>query len=239
MKRALVTGGSSPIGAAICHRLAADNLHVLVHAHHSVDKARGVVERIRAGGGSAELWCCDLASAEGARQALAPVLEAGVPQVIVHNAGTHDDVTMAGMSVAQWRDVLSVSLDGFFNVVQPLLLPLTRTRWGRIIALSSITAQMGNRGQVNYAAAKAGLEGAVRSLAREVGSRGITVNAVAPGIIASPATEVVLSEADIAAVVPARRAGQPEEVADLVGFLASTQAAYISGQTIGINGGMA
>lgn len=157
----------------------------------------------------------------------------------MHNAGTHDDVTMAGMITAQWRDVLSVSLDGFFNVVQPLLLPLTRTRWGRIIALSSITARMGNRGQVNYAAAKAGLEGAVRSLAREVGSRGITVNAVAPGVIASPATAAVMTEADIAAMVPARRAGQPQEVADLVGFLASERAAYISGQIIGVNGGMA
>ncbi|MFT8439246.1 3-oxoacyl-ACP reductase FabG [Acetobacter fabarum] len=239
MRRALVTGGSSPIGAAICHKLAENGLHVLVHAHASRSRAQEVVERIRAEGGSAELWCCDLTDANATRQALTPVLEAGVPQVIVHNAGTHDDVTMAGMAPAQWRDVLAVSLDGFFNVVQPLLLPLTRTRWGRIIALSSITAQMGNRGQVNYGAAKAGLEGAVRSLAREVGSRGITVNAIAPGIIASPATAAVMSEADIAAIVPARRAGQPEEVADLVGFLASEQAAYISGQTIGVNGGMA
>ena len=239
MKRALVTGGSSPIGAAICHRLAADGLHVLVHAHHSPDRAQMVVASIQASGGSAELWCCNLANTEATRQALLPVLETGVPQVVVHNAGTHDDVTMAGMSEAQWRDVLGVSLDGFFNVVQPLLLPLTRTRWGRIIAVSSITARMGNRGQVNYAAAKAGLEGAVRSLAREVGSRGITVNAVAPGIIASPATAAVMSAQDIAAVVPARRAGQPEDVADLVGFLASGQASYISGQTIGVNGGMA
>lgn len=239
MRRALVTGGSSPIGAAICHKLAGKGLHVLVHAHASRSRAQEVVERIRAEGGSAELWCCDLTDANATRQALTPVLEAGVPQVIVHNAGTHDDVTMAGMAPAQWRDVLAVSLDGFFNVVQPLLLPLTRTRWGRIIALSSITAQMGNRGQVNYGAAKAGLEGAVRSLAREVGSRGITVNAIAPGIIASPATAAVMSDADIAAIVPARRAGQPEEVADLVGFLASEQAAYISGQTIGVNGGMA
>jgi 3-oxoacyl-[acyl-carrier protein] reductase len=159
MKRALVTGGSSPIGAAICHKLAGKGLHVLVHAHASRSRAQEVVERIRAEGGSAELWCCDLTDANATRQALTPVLEAGVPQVIVHNAGTHDDVTMAGMAPAQWRDVLAVSLDGFFNVVQPLLLPLTRTRWGRIIALSSITAQMGNRGQVNYGAAKAGLEG--------------------------------------------------------------------------------
>jgi 3-oxoacyl-[acyl-carrier protein] reductase len=239
MKRALVTGGGSPIGSAICHKLAENGLHVLVHAHASRSRVQEVVERIRAEGGSAELWCCDLTDANATRHALTPVLEAGVPQVIVHNAGTHDDVTMAGMAPAQWRDVLAVSLDGFFNVVQPLLLPLTRTRWGRIIALSSITAQMGNRGQVNYGAAKAGLEGAVRSLAREVGSRGITVNAIAPGIIASPATAAVMSDADIAAMVPARRAGQPEEVADLVGFLASEQAAYISGQTIGVNGGMA
>ncbi|MDE7548543.1 3-oxoacyl-ACP reductase FabG [Acetobacter fabarum] len=239
MKRALVTGGSSPIGAAICHKLAGDSLHVVVHAHSSHSRALEVVEHIQAEGGSAEVWCCDLTDADATRQGLAPVLEAGVPQIIVHNAGTHDDVTLAGMAQAQWRDVLSVSLDGFFNVVQPLLLPLTRTRWGRIIALSSVTARMGNRGQVNYAAAKAGLEGAVRSLAREVGSRGITVNAVAPGIIASPATAAILSEADIAAVVPARRAGQPKEVADLIGFLASEQAAYISGQTIGVNGGMA
>lgn len=239
MRRALVTGGSSPIGQAICLRLAAENLHVLVHTHKSVGRAQDLVAQIKACGGSAEVWCCDLANGTATGQALEPVLMAGVPQVIVHNAGTHDDVTMAGMSTAQWRDVLSVSLDGFFNVVQPLLLPLTRTRWGRIIALSSITARMGNRGQVNYAAAKAGLEGAVRSLAREVGSRGITVNAVAPGVIASPATAAVMTEADIAAMVPARRAGQPQEVADLVGFLASERAAYISGQIIGVNGGMA
>lgn len=239
MKRALVTGGTSPIGLAICQRLVADGLHVLVHAHSSVGKAHDIVAQIQRSGGSAEVWCSDLANAETTRQALEPVLAAGVPQVIVHNAGTHDDVTMAGMTEAQWRDVLAVSLDGFFNVVQPLLLPLTRTRWGRIIALSSITARLGNKGQVNYAAAKAGLEGAVRSLAREVASRGITVNAVAPGVIASPATAAIMTQADIAAMVPARRAGQPQEVADLVGFLASGQAAYISGQIIGVNGGMA
>lgn len=124
-------------------------------------------------------------------------------------------------------------------MVQPLLLPLTRKRHGRIIALSSVTARLGNRGQVAYAAAKAGLEGAVRSLSREVASRGITVNAVAPGVINSPAASAVMDTAQISALVPARRAGQPEEVAALVSFLASDQAAYITGQTIGINGGMA
>ncbi|MFT8590860.1 MAG: 3-oxoacyl-ACP reductase FabG [Acetobacter orientalis] len=239
MKRALVTGGTSPIGAAICQRLAADGLHVIVHAHASAERACALVSSLQAQGFSAEAWRANLADIAATQHALATVLAGGVPQIVVHNAGTHDDVTMAGMEETQWRDVLGVSLDGFYAVVQPLLLPMTRTRWGRIIALSSVTARIGNRGQVNYAAAKAGLEGAVRSLAREVGGRGITVNAVAPGVIASPATAAVMSAEQIAALVPAKRAGQPEEVADLVAFLASGQAGYINGQTIGINGGMA
>lgn len=239
MKRALVTGGTSPIGAAICQRLAADGLHVIVHAHASVERASVLVTALHEQGYSAEAWICNLSDISATRQALSSVLEKGVPQVLVHNAGTHDDVTMAGMAENQWRDVLGVSLDGFYAVVQPLLLPMTRTRWGRIIALSSVTARMGNRGQVNYAAAKAGLEGAVRSLSREVAGRGLTVNAIAPGIIASPATAAIMDAEQIAALVPAKRAGQPEEVADLVAFLASGQAAYINGQTIGINGGMA
>lgn len=239
MKRALVTGGTSPIGTAICQRLAADGLHVIVHAHASAERASVLVNALREQGHSAEAWICNLSDIAATRQALSPILEKGVPQVLVHNAGTHDDVTMAGMAENQWRDVLGVSLDGFYAVVQPLLLPMTRTRWGRIIALSSVTARMGNRGQVNYAAAKAGLEGAVRSLSREVAGRGLTVNAIAPGIIASPATAAVMDAEQIAALVPAKRAGQPEEVADLVAFLASGKAAYINGQTIGINGGMA
>ncbi|MBO1324799.1 3-oxoacyl-ACP reductase FabG [Acetobacter sp. TBRC 12305] len=238
MKRALVTGGTSPIGAAICRRLAASGLHVIIHAHASVETARALAAELGGQGHSATAWQCDLSDIAATQAALAPLIEGGVPQVVVHNAGTHDDVTMAGMNAAQWRDVIGVSLDGFFAVVQPLLLPMTRTRWGRIIALSSVTARMGNRGQVNYAAAKAGLEGAVRSLAREVASRGITVNAVAPGVIDSPATARVMDAAQIAALVPARRAGTPCEVAELVGFLASEQAGYITGQTIGINGGM-
>jgi 3-oxoacyl-[acyl-carrier protein] reductase len=134
--------------------------------------------------------------------------------------------------------VLAVSLDGFFALTRPLLLPMMATRWGRIIALSSVSAALGNRGQVNYAAAKAGLEGAVRSLAREVASRGITVNAVAPGVIESPAVDAVMDRNRVADIVPMKRAGKPEEVAALVAFLASQDAAYITGQTISINGGM-
>jgi 3-oxoacyl-[acyl-carrier protein] reductase len=234
MKRALVTGGSSPIGAAICRRLAADGLHVIVHAHRSRDTA----VQLAAALGSASTLICDLTDVTATATALAPVLAAGVPQVLVHNAGTHDDVPLAGMSEARWRQVVEVSLTGFYAVTRPLILPMIGTRWGRIVALSSVSALMGNRGQVNYAAAKAGLIGAARALAREVASRGITVNVVAPGIIASPAADAAIDPRRLAELVPMRRAGQPDEVADLIGFLASPQAAYITGQTISINGGM-
>jgi 3-oxoacyl-[acyl-carrier protein] reductase len=138
----------------------------------------------------------------------------------------------------QWASVIDVSLNGFFNVTQPLLMPMIGTRWGRIINVSSVTAIAGNRGQTNYAAAKAGLHGAARSLALELASRGITVNTVAPGIIASPMGDAAFGQEMIERLVPMKRAGKPEEVAALVAFLASDAAAYISGQLISINGGM-
>jgi 3-oxoacyl-[acyl-carrier protein] reductase len=239
MRRALVTGGASTLGAAISRRLAADGMHVIVHAHTGIAAAEAICATIRAAGGSADSWRCDLTDIAGTEAALQPIVAAGMPQVIVHCAGTHDDVPMAGMLETQWRRVLDVSLHGFYAITRPLLLPMMATRWGRIIALSSISAIMGNRGQVNYAAAKAGLIGAVRALSLEVASRGITVNAIAPGIIESPAVTAVMDARRIAEMVPMKRAGRPEEVADLVAFIASEQAAYISGQTISINGGMA
>jgi 3-oxoacyl-[acyl-carrier protein] reductase len=239
VRRALVTGGAGTLGAAICRRLATDGAHVIVHAHTGIAAAEQVVAAIRDAGGSAETWTCDLTDIAGAEAALHCVLANGVPQILVHGAGIHDDAPMAGMSEQQWRSVVDVSLHGFYAVTRPLLLPMMATRWGRIIAVSSISAIKGNRGQANYAAAKAGLIGAVRALSLEVASRGITVNAVAPGIIESPSIAAAFDASRIAEIVPMKRAGRPDEVADLVAFVASERAAYISGQTISINGGMA
>jgi 3-oxoacyl-[acyl-carrier protein] reductase len=204
-----------------------------------MERAQEVAAAVAAQRGTAEAVRFDITDAGETQRALAHLLEAGPIQILVNNAGIHDDAVMPGMRHEQWARVIDVSLNGFFNVTQPLLLPMIRTRWGRIINLSSVAAVMGNRGQANYAAAKAGLHGATRALALELASRGITVNTVAPGIIESPATETIFPKEAIAQLVPMKRAGKPEEVADLVAFLASGSAGYISGQLISINGGMA
>ena len=238
MKRALVTGGSGGIGAAICRRLAADGHHVIVHANRSQEKAEAVVAEIHAAGGSAEAVAFDITDRAVTSAALEKLLEAGAIQILVNNAGIHADAIFPGMSAEQWHSVIDVSLNGFFNVTQPLTLPMIRTRWGRIINISSVAGITGNRGQVNYSAAKGALHAASKSLALELASRGITVNAVAPGIIATEMSEGTFDADAIKNLVPMKRAGKPEEVADLVAFLASEQAAYISGQIISINGAM-
>lgn len=238
MRRALVTGGSGALGAAICKALAADDNHVLVHANGSPTRAEALVAEIAASGGSAEAVAFDVTDAEATAEALDRVLESGPVQILVNNAGIHDDAVMPAMRREQWGRVIDVSLNGFFNVTQPLLMPMIGTRWGRIVTVSSVAAIAGNRGQTNYAAAKAGLHGATKSLALELAPRGITVNAVAPGIIASPMADAAFDADMVKRMVPMKRAGRPEEVADLVAFLASDRAAYISGQIVSINGGM-
>ena len=238
MKKALVTGGSGGIGTAVCRRLSADGCHVYVHANRGLQTAQSLVEEIKSAGGSAKALCFDVTDQAAVEAALLPLIEDEPIQIVVNNAGIHDDAVFPGMTAEQWRSVIDVSVNGFFNVTHPLMMPMIRSRWGRIINVSSISAITGNRGQVNYSAAKGALNSATKALAQEVASRGITVNAVAPGIIETSMSESTFPAEEIARMVPMKRAGTPTEVADLIGFLASEQAAYISGQIISINGAM-
>ena len=235
---ALVTGGSGTLGAAICRRLAADDLEVIVHANRGLDRARATVEEIRAAGGAAREIAFDVTDAAATRAALEPLVEGAPIQVLVNNAGIHDDAAFPGMRDEQWYRVIDVSLHGFFHVTRVLALPMARARWGRIITITSVAERLGNRGQANYAAAKGAVRAASKSLALELGSRGVTVNCVSPGIIASPMSDAAFDEGSIRAWVPLQRAGQPEDVAAAVAFLASDAAAYITGQVIPVDGGM-
>jgi len=237
-RRALVTGASGDIGSAIARLLALDGCHVIAHANARIERAQAVVDAIIDAGGSAEAIAFDVADGEATRAALDGLLADGPIAIVVNNAGIHDDAPMAGMSEAQWRRVIDVSLHGFFHVTQPLLLPMARARFGRIVSVSSVAAVLGNRGQTNYAAAKAALHGASRSLAREMASRGITVNVVAPGLISGSMLGETFDPAHVKALVPAGRPGTPDDVAALVRFLCSDAAGYINGQVIGVNGGM-
>jgi 3-oxoacyl-[acyl-carrier protein] reductase len=238
MKRALVTGGSGALGSAICEQLAQDGFEVFIHANSAMEAAQALAQKITAVGGMATALQFDVTNAQATRAVLEPLADEKAFQVIVNCAGIHDDAVFAGMSATQWSSVIDVSLNGFFNVTQPLMLPMLRTRHGRIINISSVAAIAGNRGQVNYAAAKAALHGATKSLAQEVASRGVTVNVVAPGIIESPMIAGAFDAEAIARIVPMKRAGTSQEVAALVAFLAGKDAGYITGQIISINGGM-
>ena len=232
-RRALVTGGSGAIGAAICRRLAADGCDVVVHAASRLDAAEGVARQI---GGHAVAF--DVTDSAATLAALEALIEQAPFQVVVNNAGIHDDAPFPGMSEAQWRRVIDVSLNGFFHVTQPLVMPMARTRWGRIITITSVAAEVGNRGQANYAAAKGALEAASRCLAREVGSRGVTVNCVSPGLVDTPMSAGLFDAKRVAELIPLQRMGRPEEIAAVVAFLASDAAGYITGQVLPVNGGM-
>jgi 3-oxoacyl-[acyl-carrier protein] reductase len=238
LTRALVTGGSGGIGGAICRALSAQGHFVYVHAHRGIAAADSVVADLVKAGARARAIQFDITDAASTRTVIDKLLEEGPIQVLINNAGIHDDAVFPGMNAEQWHRVIDVSINGFYNVTQPLMLPMIRTRWGRIISISSVTALLGNRGQVNYAAAKGALNAATKALSLEVASRGITVNAVAPGIISTDMGKLAFDEAAIAGIVPMKRAGSPAEVASLVAFLASRDAAYITGQVISINGGM-
>jgi 3-oxoacyl-[acyl-carrier protein] reductase len=236
--RALVTGGSGGIGAAICRRLGKAGHFVYVHAHRALASANSIAADIISAGGQACALQFDITDGAATRKGIEALLEDGPIQILVNNAGIHDDAVFPGMNPQQWHRVIDVSINGFYNVTHPLMMPMIRTRWGRIINISSVTALAGNRGQVNYAAAKGALNAATRALSLEVASRGITVNAVAPGIISTTMGKLAFDEAAIADLVPMKRAGSPEEVASLVAYLASAEAGYITGQVISINGGM-
>lgn len=238
-KLALVTGGSGALGQAICLAMAQAGHEVWVHANRHLAQAEAVAATIRAAGGHAHAIAFDVTDADATDAALQRILAHGPVQILVNNAGIHDDAPMVGMTRQQWRSVIDVSLNGFFNVTQPLLMPMMRTRWGRIVSMASVAALVGNRGQANYAAAKAGIIAATRSLAIEMASRGVTVNAVAPGVIESPMTGEAFPVERIRQLVPAQRAGSPQEVAGMIAYLVSDAAAYVTGQTFSINGGMA
>ncbi len=234
--RALVTGASRGIGAAIAKRLAAAGHPVLLNFRSAEDAAAQVAEEIRSAGGEAVLARFDVADAEETKEAIDRLLEDERPiGVLVNNAGITRDNAFPMMKEEEWSAVLRTTLDGFYHVTRPLVMPMVSAKWGRIINMSSISATKGNRGQANYAAAKAGILGATRALAMELAKRKVTVNAVAPGLID---TEMIEGVPDfVVKEIPMRRVGKPEEVAALVGFLASEEAAYITGQCIGIDGG--
>ena len=238
MKYALVTGGSGEIGAAICRQLVDDGCYVYIHANSNLEAAQVLSEELNAQSEKSAAITFDVTDAQGCKTILEGLTEKHAIQIVVNNAGIHADAPMAGMTQEQWKNVIDVSLNGFFNITQPLLLPMMATRWGRIISMSSIAGVMGNRGQANYAAAKSGLHGASKSLAIELASRGVTVNCIAPGIINTKMSAGNFDDTFIKAMVPMKRAGTPTEVGSLVGFLASDEASYISGQVININGAM-
>ena len=237
--RALVTGASRGIGAAIAKLLAAGGRHVIVNYRTGKEAADAVVTAITAAGGSAESVGFDVADFSSTRAAIAKLLEKDPRpiDVLVNNAGIARDAPFPTLEADAWTSVTRTILDGFFNVTQPLVMPMVARRWGRIVNISSVSGVIGNRGQVNYSAAKAGLIGATRALAKELAKKKVTVNAIAPGLVETDMLKGAPID-EILPFVPMRRLGKPEEVAAAVGFLVSEGAAYVTGQVLGMDGGL-
>ncbi|MEQ8285300.1 3-oxoacyl-ACP reductase FabG [Thalassospira sp.] len=238
-KTILITGASKGIGAATARRLAKDGFDIVIHYNSDHTGAQEVANDAIKLGVQARLVQFDIADREAAREVLTQdIVEHGAPYGVILNAGITRDGPFPALEDDDWDSVLHTNLDGFYNVIKPLLMPIIqRRKGGRIIALTSIAGIAGNRGQVNYAASKAGIIGAVKSLALELAKRKITVNAVAPGVIETQMTGD-LPEDEVKSMIPMRRYGTPEEVAGTISFLCSDDASYITRQVISVNGGM-
>ncbi len=235
---ALVTGGSRGIGRAICLELAKSGAHVVINFRSNKMAAEETLELVQQAGGIGETICFDVANPEETERNIETLLtrHEGI-DILVNNAGETADNLFAFMSLEDWTKVLNTSLQGFYNVTKPVLMKMVGRKKGSIVTISSVSARIGNRGQTNYSAAKAGLEGASRSLASEVARLGIRVNVVAPGLIKTEMLQDLPKEM-IKQIIPMGRVGLPEEVAKAVRFLCSEDASYITGQVISVNGGM-
>jgi 3-oxoacyl-[acyl-carrier protein] reductase len=235
---ALIVGGSRGIGRATALRLARSGCDIWLTYRGNHEAAKETQTQIEQLGRRCELLCFDVADREATDNALRPRAEETAPSIVVFNAGITRDNLMVWMSPTEWSDVIRTDLDGFYNVINAVLFSMIRARRGRIVAVASVSGQVGQAGQVNYSAAKAGLIGACKALAREVGKRNIYVNAVAPGLIETDMTEA-LPKDKLLPLIPVGRFGQPDDVASVIQFLCTEPAMYIQGQVIGINGGLA